>query len=322
MVDTDNYRFCVEWHDPQAAIKREYEVTVYVAPKGEIEVSMYDPKAKRSFLKRVAIPGLNLEDFRMGNIVTINARQLKVTSYGDERARAALEDQLGTFVVMTDPNAFMSLGPVLNLMAQSGLRINRLRLVNRGGPVALIEAIGNNVEDRWMELSDKLGNAVNRVSLQEAGPYLEDTSTTAVFDHCTLCVIRPHAVKSGKTGAIISAIMEAGFEISAIKMVQLGKSEAGELLEVYKGVLPYYSDMVDGMVTSPCVALELRKESDVVEGFRALCGPHDVDMAKHLRPSSLRAQFGLDNAQNGVHCTDLDGDAEHEVRFMFEVLAK
>jgi nucleoside-diphosphate kinase len=321
MADTDNYSFCCEWHDPQADILREYTMTIFVAPKGSIEVAMYDPKSKRSFLKRMPVPGLTLEDLRQDSIVTINSRQLRVKSYGDDRTRAALEAKLGSFILLTNPSAFRDFGQILSLLTGSGLRIGRLRLVNKDGPVVAMEALGNDAEDRWLQLCDMLGNAVTRVSAAEAKPYFEGMPTTAVFDNCTLCVIRPHAVKSGNAGAIISAIIESGFEISAAKMIQLGKPEANELLEVYKGVLPYHTDMVEGMVTSPCLALELRKDGDVIEGFRALCGPHDVDMAKHLRPSSLRARFGLDNAQNGVHCTDLEDDGESEVRFMFEVLA-
>ena len=36
-----------------------------------------------------------------------------------------------------------------------------------------------------------------------------------------------------------------------------------------------------------------------------LCGPHDPEMAKTVRPKSLRAVFGKDRVKNAVHCTDL-----------------
>jgi len=66
--------------------------------------------------------------------------------------------------------------------------------------------------------------------------------------------------------------------------------------------------------------MELRKAGQVVEDFRTLCGPLDVDMAKHLRANSLRARFGKDNVQNALHATDLEDDAELEVRYIFELL--
>merc|ERR1712241_1412697 len=105
-------------------------------------------------------------------------------------------------------------------------------------------------------------------------------------------------------GKIISSIQNDGFEISAAQTFHLSRPEAEELLEGYKGVLPYYSDLVEVMTSGPCLAMELRCEKDVVERFRTLCGPYDVDMAKHLRPNSLRARFGIDNPKNAVHSTD------------------
>ena len=46
------------------------------------------------------------------------------------------------------------------------------------------------------------------------------------------------------------------FEISALQMLHFTRTEATELLEVYKDVVPYYSKMVDHLVSAPCIALE------------------------------------------------------------------
>ncbi|OLQ13687.1 Nucleoside diphosphate kinase 7 [Symbiodinium microadriaticum] len=94
-------------------------------------------------------------------------------------------------------------------------------------------------------------------------------------------------------------------------MLHLQRAEAAELLDVYKGVVPYHKEMVDGMSIAPMLALEVRAEDSAV-----VAAP-----ARHLRPQSLRARFGLDNANNGVHATDLEEDAELEVRYVFEMLA-
>lgn len=37
------------------------------------------------------------------------------------------------------------------------------------------------------------------------------------------------------------------------------------------------------------------------------------EVAKHLRPHTLRAKFGVDKVRNAVHCTDLPDDASLEV---------
>ena len=49
-------------------------------------------------------------------------------------------------------------------------------------------------------------------------------------------------------------------------------------------------------------------------------GPRDPDIARKLRPGSLRARFGLNCVQNGVHCTDLPEDGPLEIQYFFKVL--
>ena len=82
--------------------------------------------------------------------------------------------------------------------------------------------------------------------------------TTAFFNNCTCCVIKPHAVASGDAGKIIDIILEEGFEISAMEMFTLDKPTAEEFFEVYKGVLPEFVAMIEQMTTGPCIALEIR----------------------------------------------------------------
>ena len=41
------------------------------------------------------------------------------------------------------------------------------------------------------------------------------------------------------------------------------------------------------------------------------------EIARHLRPKTLRAQFGTNKIQNAVHCTDLPEDGLLEVRACF-----
>lgn len=325
--DSQCFGFHVEWYDKQADIMRSYELSVFVPPRkgAPLEAAMYDPKAKRPFLRRMPIPDLRLEDLNVGGTVTLMGRQLKINKWRDDRTRQCLETARGVFAFLTEPAAFQQLGRIIGTIETAGLTITKLRLVNKdGSPVVAIQVAGTDADGKWESACSSLPDgAISTVSDEELIPYFEDKDSfpaTAVYDNCTLAIIRPHAVKSGNVGAIVQSILEAGFEISAAKMIHLARAEATELTEVYMGVLPYYSELVDGMSCAPCLALELRAEG-VVEKFRELCGPHDVDMARHLRPQSLRARFGISNAQNAVHATDLEGDAEAEVRYMFEMLA-
>eukprot|EP00743_Colponemidia_sp_Colp-15_P000870 GILK01000961.1.p1 GENE.GILK01000961.1~~GILK01000961.1.p1 ORF type:complete len:388 (+),score=68.51 GILK01000961.1:48-1166(+) len=143
--------------------------------------------------------------------------------------------------------------------------------------------------------------------------------TSAVFNNCTCGVIRPHAVQSGKAGEIIDSILEEGFDVSAIELFNLDKTAADEFLDVYKGVLPEHHQLVETMSSGPCIAMEIRQEN-AVEAFRQLAGPHDPEIAKHLRPNTLRARFGLNRVENAIHATDLPEDGLLEVEYFFKIL--
>jgi len=47
-----------------------------------------------------------------------------------------------------------------------------------------------------------------------------ELTNTAKFENCTCCVIKPHAVKSGLVGDILSVIQEAGFSITDLHLVK------------------------------------------------------------------------------------------------------
>ncbi|KAM3932896.1 nucleoside diphosphate kinase homolog 7 isoform 1-T1 [Leptodactylus fuscus] len=142
---------------------------------------------------------------------------------------------------------------------------------------------------------------------------------TAKFTQCTCCIIKPHAVSEGLTGKVINHILDAGFEISALQMFTMEKANAEEFYEVYKGVVAEYTEMVVELCSGPCVAMEIRA-TDVPKSFREFCGPADPEIARHLRPRTLRALFGKNKVKNTVHCTDLPEDAVLEVQYFFKIL--
>jgi len=174
---------------------------------------------------------------------------------------------------------------------------------------------------------DSVKNAVHGSgSTEEAARELEfffgqkaKWPTTALFNNCTLCVIRPHVLQDGLAGEVINRILQEGFEISAMRLWHMDKVSVEEFLDVYRGVLPEYQMMVDQMCVGPCIVLEVRQEK-AVEAFRRLVGYHDPEVSKHLRPGTLRADFGVDRVRNAVHCTDLPEDGLLEVEYFFNML--
>ena len=139
----------------------------------------------------------------------------------------------------------------------------------------------------------------------------------------TLGIIKPHAVADGVAGLVLDIVSE-NFGISALRMCTMDKAAAAEFYEVYKGVLAIgeFTALVDELTSGPCLAFEVADRdgpSDSVdESFRELCGPMDPELARVLRPKSIRAQIGLNKIRNGVHCTDLAEDGQLEVGYWFQ----
>ena len=59
----------------------------------------------------------------------------------------------------------------------------------------------------------------------------------------TFTIIKPLAVTKGFIGPILNMISEAGFKISALKMLHLTRGEAQRFYEVHVG-RPFYDDLV------------------------------------------------------------------------------
>ncbi len=128
----------------------------------------------------------------------------------------------------------------------------------------------------------------------------------------TLAIIKPDAVKNNLTGQIIAKITEAGFKIKAMKMVRLTKDSAGGFYEVHKA-RPFYNDLVEFMISGPCVPIALEKENAVAE-FRNLIGATDpVDAAE----GTIRKLFAASKAENAVHGSDSDENAALEISHFF-----
>lgn len=81
--------------------------------------------------------------------------------------------------------------------------------------------------------------------------------------------------------------------------------------------------MVGELQSGPCIAMEITHKDencDIHTDFRKLCGPMDPDIARQIRPNTLRAKYGNTKVQNAVHCSDLPEDGPLEVEYFFKIL--
>ena len=128
----------------------------------------------------------------------------------------------------------------------------------------------------------------------------------------TFSIIKPDAIRTGKTGPILSMINEAGFEISAIKMVQMTLQQAESFYEVHIGK-PFFEGLVEFIISGPVVVLILKHEN-AVEEFRKLLGATDPNKAE---PGTIRKTFAVSIKMNAVHGSDSDENAVREANFFF-----
>lgn len=140
----------------------------------------------------------------------------------------------------------------------------------------------------------------------------------------SLCIVKPHILKSNELGDLVASIIENDFLVVGMISVHLSVEMADEMMNVYRDIYKPYTAMMDQLCSGPSLAIMVsstRNPETVVEDFRELVGPLHPELAKVLYPKSIRGQFGVDLNRNAVHCTDLAEDADMECRYLFETIA-
>ena len=128
----------------------------------------------------------------------------------------------------------------------------------------------------------------------------------------TLCIIKPDAVKNRVQGHIIQKILDGGFDIIGLKLIQLTKEQAESFYAVHKE-RQFYKDLVDFMISGPCIPIALEK-IDAVEQWRDLIGATDPAEAAN---GTIRKLFAKDKSMNAVHGSDSVENGRIEIAFFF-----
>ena len=132
------------------------------------------------------------------------------------------------------------------------------------------------------------------------------------MSNLTFTMIKPDAVKDNYSGAILDQIINAGFEIVAMKLTRLSKEDAGKFYEVHKE-RPFYDDLCNYMSSGKIIAAVLKKDN-AVEDFRKLIGATDPAKAEE---GTIRKKYARSIESNAVHGSDSDENALIEASFFF-----
>ena len=128
----------------------------------------------------------------------------------------------------------------------------------------------------------------------------------------TLAIIKPDAVASGKSGAILAHLEREGFVVRAARLVRLSEAQAGAFYEVHRG-RPFYGELVSFMTSGPCLPLALER-ADAVARYRTVIGATDPAEAA---AGTIRKLYAESKGRNAVHGSDSDENAAREIAFFF-----
>ena len=130
----------------------------------------------------------------------------------------------------------------------------------------------------------------------------------------TLGIVKPDAVATGKTGAILAHLERAGFTVRACRLVRLTKPQAETFYAVHRG-RPFYDDLVAFMTSGPCLPMALeRSGADAVAAMREAIGATDPAEAK---AGTIRRLYAESKGRNAIHASDSDENAVREIGFFF-----
>ncbi len=128
----------------------------------------------------------------------------------------------------------------------------------------------------------------------------------------TLAILKPDCIKAGFAGKVLDRILQAGFELVAMKLTKMDVKTAGAFYAVHKE-RHFYGELVEFMSSGRCVPMVLEKEN-AVEDFRKLIGATDPAEAAE---GTIRKEFASSKQNNIVHGSDSPENAKLEAAFFF-----
>ena len=135
------------------------------------------------------------------------------------------------------------------------------------------------------------------------------------MSNLTFGIVKPDAVGTGHTGAIIDRILKAGFKVRGLKLIHMSRKEAEGFYAVHRE-RPFFAGLTEFMSSAPCVVMALEKEG-AVKAWRDLMGATDPAKADD---GTLRKEFGGSVGENAVHGSDSDENAAIEIAYFFSKL--
>jgi len=129
----------------------------------------------------------------------------------------------------------------------------------------------------------------------------------------TLAILKPDCLEKKIQGKVIQQIIDAGFEIKAMRLMKLTVESARKFYAVHKA-RHFFDNLVTYMTSGPVIPLVLEKK-DAVQEFRKLIGATDPAKAE---PGTIRKLYADSVERNIVHGSDSKKNARKEIAHFFD----
>jgi nucleoside-diphosphate kinase len=128
----------------------------------------------------------------------------------------------------------------------------------------------------------------------------------------TLLIIKPDAVAARHIGDILKIVVDAGFEIKALRMTRLTHDQAARFYAVHEGK-PFFEPLLNYMTSGKVVPVALQSQNAVAR-LREILGATDPAKAA---PGTIRKLYGSSIEHNAAHGSDSVENGLIETAFFF-----
>ena len=128
----------------------------------------------------------------------------------------------------------------------------------------------------------------------------------------TFSIVKPDAVKAGKTGQVLARLEGAGFKLVAARMRHMTRAEAEGFYHVHKE-RPFFGSLCAFMSSGPCLTMVLERENAIAQ-LREAMGATDPAKAA---AGTIRKDFASSIEQNAIHGSDAPETARFEIGYFF-----
>ncbi|MDF2635358.1 MAG: Nucleoside diphosphate kinase [Pelosinus sp.] len=128
----------------------------------------------------------------------------------------------------------------------------------------------------------------------------------------TLLLLKPDAIARGVCGQIIDRFEKRGFQIAAMKMLQLTKEQAAIHYQDHKEK-PFFQDLVDFIISGPLIAMVIAGENTIHASRGMMGSTNPIDATA----GTIRGDFALNIRNNIIHGSDSLISAEREIKVFF-----